>query len=239
LKCIGVRDTGANGEQEVFYRWMHFLGGGDFCLGYFNSREEESNQDLAEVVWAGFVASLADFGENNPLVNCIPSFVTLGVTEEWVDFVRDRFFSAQAIQEANWGYEQYYLGKYGDRLFERAGEETREAYEGMLVAPDCQDEEAKQSLEMLYARHQHIPSFMAWEPNQCQSRGLEEQDFPAWWDTVTNPEFLGSCLYQWATAWAGATAQSGLEQKTRFEDVRDFLAHYQHPLWPSDFFPKL
>jgi hypothetical protein len=122
-------------------------------------------------------------------------------------------------------------------LFDRAGEETREAYETLLVDQDHQSAESKEYLELTYARHEHIPSFLAWEPNQYQSRGLTEPDISAWWESVTDPEFVGPCVMQWAAAWAGGAAQSGMDQKMRFEDLRDFLLHYEHGLWRGDFVP--
>ena len=237
LKCLGTRETGANGEQEVFYRWMHFLGGGDYCLGYFNNREEDWGQDLGEIIWHAFSADASEIGDDAPLVNTVPSFVTSTFEDQWADFCRDQIFQAAAMREADWGREQYYLQKYGNALFDRAGEEIREAYEGLLVDPDHQSEESNQFLRMMYAQHEHIPSFMNWKPGRYQSRALAEDDIKLWWDTVTTVDFGGVSAIHWAAAWAGGAAQSGLESQTRFEDVRDFLTHFEHGLWPSDYVP--
>lgn len=79
-------------------------------------------------------------------------------------------------------------------------------YEELLQDPDYQNDESKQFLKMMYVQHEHIPSFMAWEPDQYQSRALDETDVANWLGTVSDSEFVGASVMQWAGAWAVLTS---------------------------------
>ena len=152
-------------------------------------------------------------------------------------FFRDLIFQTEAMQSADWGRERYYLEKYHDGLFQRAGEETREAYEALLADPAYSNEDSQTYLEFTFARHQSVPSFTDWKPDQYASRRLSGSDLTDWWNTVNEPDFFSACATQWANAWIGGEKMSRMESMMRFEDVRDFLISYHHPIWPEGFYP--
>lgn len=236
VNCVGLRETGADAEKEVFWRWMHFTGGEDYCLGYVNAAEDEWGRDLLEVLGHAFGLEAGGPLRRFPLVTCVPYAVSHSVSTDWAELLRRLFAESTAVKCADWGRERYRLAKYGSRSFDRAGEEYREAYEDLrsMPNPSVADSEA---LEMMRLMHAHQPTFANWTPDQYVSRALEHGDVEAWWDTVTSEQYLVPVLAQMAQAWVGASHQTPgtMEMtRTRFEDVRGFLAHYQHPLWPEE-----
>ena len=233
ISCLGLRETGAGEEVEVFYRWFHFLGGEDYCLGYVSRREEEFAEDLVDILNHAFALEVGEELRRFALATCIPSVVVPYVEEAWVPILKATLLGSRAIQEANWGRERYLLGKYGYHFFERAGEEAREAYENMLANESEASETGDQYSKLIHLKHQNIPSFRDWRPGQYQSRRLADGDMDAWWETVTGEDFWPVAVLQLAQAWVGATAQSRLEARTSLEEVRDFFLHFGSPLWPE------
>jgi len=234
VNCVGLRETGAGGEQEVFTRWMHFTGGEDHCLGYVNMETEEWGATLFEVLQYAFSLSAVGSDRKFPLVTCVPYAVTCMLEEPWQRHFCALFAQAEAIQRADWGRERYYLAKYGSDLFGRAGEEYRESYERLRSDRENANSEF---LEMMWLRYQNQPTFANWTPNAYTPRGLQAGDVEAWWDTVTSKEHLVSVLPRMAEAWVGASSTTPGTQAmtiTSFEEVRNFLAHYQHALWSRE-----
>ena len=105
---------------------MHFLGGEDYCLGYFNNNDEDWAKDLAMIITHFFQSDADTGGDDLSPVTCIPSFVTCSAGDEWKAFFRDQFSEAAVFKDADWGHELYLLNKYGSKLFDRAGEEERQ-----------------------------------------------------------------------------------------------------------------
>jgi hypothetical protein len=234
INCIGIRETGARGELEVFFRWFHFLGGEDYCLGYANPREDEFRDDFNEIIRHAFVLEAGYGLRRFALVTGVPHVVVPWAEETWIPGLRDALVSSRAIQQADWGREQYLLAKYGSQLFPRAGEETREGYEHAKADGTNLNEAGQEMLDLLYRRHEHIPSFRDWQPGQYQSRGLVDGDIDTWWATVTNETFWPAAAVQVAQAWVGAIAQSNLEVKTPLEEVRDFFTEFSFPWWTDN-----
>jgi hypothetical protein len=231
INCVGIRETGARKEIEVFFRWLHFLGGEDYCLGYVNPREQEFREELREVLHHAFSLEAGGGLRRFALVTCVPSVVVPYGPEAVVADMRDALVSSRAFREADWGRERYLLEKYDAELFRRAGEETREGYEAIKADPANSDEVGRKIVEATYLKHQHIETFRDWYPGQYQSRGLADGDLEAWWQTVTSEQFWPVAIAQLAQAWVGASTYSGLEVRTPFEEVRDFFAQVSYPLW--------
>ena len=73
INCLGFRETGAREELEVFFRWLHFLGGEDYCLGYVNPNESEFGEDFGEILWHAFASEAGESLRRFALVSCVPS----------------------------------------------------------------------------------------------------------------------------------------------------------------------
>lgn len=233
INCLGTRDTGARGEREVFYRWLHFLGGEDYCLGYLSPSEADSGSGFEEILRHAFALEPGRELKRFPLVTCIPYVVVPWINEAWLPALRDALASSRAMQEADWGREQYLREKYGNRLFDRAGEEIRAAYERARAGESELAETGRAFLDYTLDKHNHIASFREWTPGQYQSRGIQPGDVESWWSAVINEEYWPSAVGQLAQGWVGAIAQSDVEVKTTLEEVRDFFNHYQYPWWPE------
>ena len=75
INCIGLKKTEARSELEVFYRWLHFLGGEDYCLGYVNPREGDYSEDLNEVLQHAFRLEAGDGLQRYALATSVPHVV--------------------------------------------------------------------------------------------------------------------------------------------------------------------
>lgn len=58
--CLGLRETGARAEQEIFFRWMHFLGGEDYCLGYVDGADPAGEAQLREALRYAFAQDVGE-----------------------------------------------------------------------------------------------------------------------------------------------------------------------------------
>lgn len=231
FSCLGLRETGARAEQEIFFRWMHFLGGEDYCLGYVDGADPDWDTQLKEALAHAFAQDVGDGFRRYPMMNVVPSFARSLMNDDWDREFRALLAGTAAFREANWGRERHLLQKYGSSLFSRAGEETREVYEQMLV--DATDENTRPMLEFIRQRHERIDGWQQWTPNAYESRRMQDGDVDAWWSTVATDEFLMEASLACAQAWIGAPRQSGLEVKTTFDQVAAFLRHYRHEIWPA------
>ena len=234
ISCLGVRETGAAGQTEVFYRWLHFLGGEDYCLGYVDTRDSDSRSQFHEILSHAFRLEAGRGLHRFALVSAIPNVVVVTAPDGWSDSLKEILCSARAIRTADWGRERYLLQKHGSRLFVRAGEEAREGYEKAKSSDLEKTAENQQFLELYRLRHQHIESFSTWEPGQYTSRALEDGDIDAWWTTVTDADYALPVAFQFAQAWVGAASQVSMECKTPLEEVRDFFLAYSHLWWPDN-----
>ena len=237
LSCIGLRQGASPDQAEVFYRWLHFLGGETYVLGYLDNSEEGIARGLLDVLRYAFRQLPGAVLRRFPLVSCIPSFVT-GLTPPvagalTADDLRSLFAGTPVLSEGDWGRENYYVAKFGDRFFDRAAEETRaaiDAVEGSELA-----DHNREFVELTHQARGHLPAFKDWRPNQFTSRGVAPGDIETWWDTVTQGDFAAAGLARLAQMWAGASAMvSNLKTRETFEIVRDFFIHHQYDLWPSE-----
>jgi hypothetical protein len=229
VSCLGLRDTGRPDQAEVFYRWMHFLGGEDYALGQVDLGADDSNDQLAAILAQAFALQPGQGLRRFAMVTCIPSVVVSNVAEEWLPILRGGLERSAAIQEADWGRERYLLAKYGNRLFDRAGEELREAYERMR-AQQPSEEQAK-GLDAMYATYAQVPTFAQWTSGNYASRAMQAGDFDAWWDEITAVNFWPPAAAQLAHAWDNAIKQTTLAHRTPLAEVRDFFAAYGMPIF--------
>ncbi|MGD9387415.1 MAG: hypothetical protein PVI87_04225 [Gammaproteobacteria bacterium] len=234
VSCVGLRDTEQSGRAEVFYRWQHFLGGEDYSLGQVNTQAADAREQLAAVFTGAFALRPGQGLQRFAMVTCIPSLVVSNVEEDWLPVLRACLEGSAAIQAADWGRERYLLGKYGNRLFDRAGEELREAYEGMRREHDAKaerDPEITERLQHMFSVYRQVPTFADWEPGRYVSRGIQAGDFETWWNAVTALEFWPPATQQLARAWENTGRQSTLPHRTPMAEVRDFFAAYGMPIF--------
>jgi hypothetical protein len=241
LCCLGgskaSTDPNAN-SHEIFFRWMHMLGGKSYVLGHVDENDPDAKKQFANVMLDAFQTTTLPGAQDMAIVSAVPSCISLGQTPtEQRLFIRDLFKHAPVIRQADWGRERYYLLKYKLDLFSRAGEEAREAYEKALEQPENRSGPGADFLALWKCRHEQIPSFVNWRPNAYESRCYEEHEFDEWWEAITSPPYLGAALPQFAHAWVGGAHASGanIPIKERFEDARDFMSHMNHPLWSAEY----
>ena len=232
VSCLGLRDTGRAGQAEVFYRWMHFLGGEDYALGEVDLEAEDSRDQLAAILERAFALQPGQGLQRFAMVTCIPSVVVSNVADEWLPVLRGCLERSAAIQEADWGRERYLLAKYGNRLFDRAGEELREAYERMCA--EQPSGEQAEGLEVMYATYAQVPTFAQWTAGNYASRAMQAGDFEAWWDAITAVSFWPPATAQVAHAWDNAIKQTTLPHQTSLAEVRDFFAAYGLPIFSEN-----
>ncbi len=231
FSCLGLRQTGARHEQEVFYRWMHFLGGEDYCLGYVDGGDPAWEADLRAVLAHALSLEVGEELRRFPLLPSVPAVVRSSLNEQWDAELRRMLAGAAAFRESDWGREQYLLEKHGHALFARAGEEAREVYEQMRL--DATDAQRQAALEQVRVRYERFEGFQQWTPDAWQPRRLREGDVDGWWATVTHEDFVVHASMQLAQAWVGAAGTTSLEVKTPFDEVREFVRHYDHEIWPA------
>lgn len=238
LNCIGAcRDDQSKNVYEIFYRWMHMLGGRSYVLGRVDENGTSTKETFLKCMLDAFEAPALPGTPAHPLVSCVPSCVSLGQTpHEQTLLLLDMFKRAQEIRSTDWGRQRYLLMKYKLDLFARAGEEAREGYEAARRNPESQTAQGAQFLALQWARFEGIPSFQNWEPNAYQSGAYVEHEFEEWWEAVTSKTYLEAALAQFAHAWVGAAHTSGTPMPIveHFEEARDFMAHMNHPLWPNE-----
>lgn len=244
LNCIGAcREDPSSNFSEIFYRWMHMVGGRSYVIGHFDADGTTSTTErFRSCMLEAFEAPALPGATARPLVSTVPSCVSLGQTpHEQALLLRDLFKQAPEIRKADWGRQFYYLMKYKLDLFARAGEEAREACETARHIPENQTPAGAEFMKLWEARFAGIPSFVNWKPNAYTSRGYDESEFEGWWEAVTTSKtYIEAGLAQFAHAWVGAAylSDANIPIIEQFEDARDFMAEMNHPLWPNDWTTK-
>lgn len=234
VSCLGLRESGDPEGVEVFYRWQHLLGGEDYRLGHVDLEAPDARERLAGIFTGAFRLRPGQGFRRFPMVTCIPSLVVSNVAEDWLPVLRGCLQHSAAIEAADWGRERYLFGQYGNRLFDRAGEELREAYENMRQAHEQASEPdpvAGQRLDQMYRLYQRVPTFAEWAPGRYASRRRQPGDFDAWWEAVTEPEFWPSAAAQLGQAWENVARQGSLTVRTPLAEVREFFAAYGLPIF--------
>jgi hypothetical protein len=130
------------------------------------------------------------------------------------------------------------LQKFGSNFFDRAAEETRNAIESFKAKEINVTEDAKKYAEFVEIQRGALPGFKNWKPNQFQSRSFEINDAQNWWIQIYKDEFIDSALSQLGSAWVGSIYQyqagdSGKKPVESFEDIKNFMSHMKHDLWPD------
>lgn len=236
LSCVGIRECADLTQIEVYYRWLHFLGGESFVLGFVDKRAEDFSGQVLEVLRYAFAQETGRALRRFPLVTCVPSFVTTpgeGAAYVSDDSARALITGSPKFREADWGREMYYLRKHGSDFFGRAGEETRAALEQAAQDPSL-DQEQRKFLEITHRARENAPGFQRWLPDQYTSRPLADDDAANWWSTVSDPQFTTSGLSQLAHMWVGSIHQSTLQPVETFDTVKEFLQSQQCEVWPDE-----
>ena len=132
----------------------------------------------------------------------------------------------------------YYLRKYGSRLFDRAGEEIREAIQKMARQKPLGDERQRQFEQFIRIRYGSVPTFSDNSAVEYETKPFDPALFAEWWATISDPQFTAFGIGQLASAWVGAIHMNRelrppLPVVVGFDDVREFLSRFQHPLWPD------
>ena len=234
INCVGFAEgPGQPGQSEIFWRWMHFLGGESYCLGYVDNDSENFLIEICRVLSYALTLEQGTVLKRCPVVTCVPSFFLQIGADEWNMAFAQLLGASRAFREADWGREQYYLSKYGHQFFSRAGEELREAVEMMRRDPEFAESEGVKFADLM---HQGKPEYDEWQPNQYESRALQIGDIEAWCNAVTAREFQAVSLAQLAQMWVGSSLRVAgyMPAKETLEQVREFLEHFGHPYWPAE-----
>lgn len=234
VSCLGLRESGDPEGVEVFYRWQHLLGGEDYRLGHVDLEAPDARERLSGIFTSAFRLRPGQGFRRFPMVTSIPSLVVSNVAEDWLPLLRGCLEQSAAVAGGDWGRERYLLASYGNRLFDRAGEELREAYEHMRRQHESSSEPdplAGERLGQMYRLYQRVPTFADWAPGRYASRQAEPGDFDAWWEVVTAPEFWPPAAIQLAQAWENVARQSSLPARTPMAEVREFYAAYEMPIF--------
>jgi hypothetical protein len=222
--CVGLVDTEEPSVKEVFYRWLHFSDDQSYTLGFV-----DISADPLEILFAVRNAMLNYPDAIAPdlrMLTCVPSFLTLSGSCAFDAGIEGCLKHCSAIQSADWGRELYYLEKYDLRLFDRAGEEVREALEHL-------PEPNSEWVQMSRLRYGGVPTFHDWAPGRYSPAPFSEQGFEKWFARVTDTEYVGTALFLLAQAWVGAEhmANGLVPAATSLDDVKRFFAHFKHPLF--------
>jgi hypothetical protein len=233
---LGLTDVeGNDGQSEVFWRWMHPLAGESYCLGHVDLKDPGNGAEFVRIVRRALAAEAASAYVGSAPLTVVPNFVISPNDERWSSILRNLLAETPGFQQADWGRQFYYLSKYGPQFFPWAVEEAREICERAKLDPSP-EAGITEFVRRAWQRYERNPVFADWKPGRYQSRRMQPGDIEKWWDTVTGREFRTAALVQVAQAWVGASqmASADLPVRTTFEDLRDFLARFQHACWPAD-----
>lgn len=240
FSCVGLRQTGDGSQVEVFYRWMHFMGGEGYVLGFVDAsaNEIEFADCVRNILQHAFKHECGVVLSRFPLVSCVPSFVTLPGAVLNDSDVFDLISSSPEFVSADWGAQRYYLEKYGSRFFDRAAEETRNALEVVRANDGIRGQASNDFVKMTEIHRGNLEGFRDWKPNQYSPRAIAAGDAQAWWAYVSGEQFCANCCMQLANAWAGSIYQYKFADRSKFiaetfEDVRDFTRTFNHAMWPD------
>ena len=162
LCCVGVSKGPENlrgRSYEVFFRWMHMLGGASYQLGIVQEEQPDPGKQFRSILLDAFATTAFPGKGARTMVTAIPSCVSLkNMPAEVTDVPRDLFKHAPLIRMGDWGRERYLLLKHRLDLFARAGEEAREGYEMQRQKPENQSGSGAEWLRLMWARYAGIPS---------------------------------------------------------------------------------
>jgi hypothetical protein len=235
LLSLGYVDNGE--DRHVFLRSLSPLRETALSLAKVDADDPEHAAQISTVIHAALGTSQGSPVDGLEPFSCVPSLISLPAGDSVRAPATEWLRSALAARAFDWGREAYYLGKYGDDLFARAGEETREALEQWRRSqPD--NDATRQVVEMTLARFGELPSFSDWRAAAWTHRGFDAASFDHWIETLTRDRFFSRGFFQLAQAWVGASrflaTNSSLPVVVKFDDLLAFLRRYSHPIWPLD-----
>jgi hypothetical protein len=235
LFSLGFVDNGE--DRHVFLRSQNPFREAAYSLGAVRPDDPEQADSISNLIHATLdISPNAALHGVEPFA-CIPSLVSLPAGDSVRAFARDWLLSALSARAFDWGREWYYLQKYGDDLFARAGEETREALELWRTSQPDSDA-TRQVVEMAVNRFGKLASFNEWRSAAWTHRTFDTPGFDRWLTKLNQERFYSRGFFRWAQAWVGASrffaADSGPTIAVRLDDVLAYLRHYGHPIWPLD-----
>jgi hypothetical protein len=232
LNTLGVFRTNTEGVMKVFYRWLHFTTDEAYIIGEIDLNSDDWHKQYVSILSEAFeYAPNEGQDEQHPvMVPCIPAFVTQAFPDGWEEIPWSLLANSPVINESDWGRESYYSRKYGADLFGRAGEELKEATQQSRA-----ENPSSEFLDFTEAKHSGVPTFVDSDPIVYDSHPITRELFDEWRERVTGEDYLGQSTFNFSQAWVGATQMTGIPVAYQFEDVRDFLKHFDHAIWSDEF----
>jgi hypothetical protein len=232
----------AEGSRRLFYKWMHFTGGGTWLSPELLDHLDGTEPDFGEILLSELLSIDNDAvatGKDFRLLESIPAFVVLN-DDPRVCATFTALIKISLRYGADWGRELYYLGKYNNDFFSRCEEELRDVYEDLRDAPDANAD----FLQCFWSANQHRKGFQEWEPNRYTSSGLTEKIFNSWYAQVTDPAFIAGAAFDFAQMWVGATFLAGSSGRSQnlntagnYQSLADTLKFFENmrlPLLPPE-----
>ena len=218
--------------DRIFFKWLHFLNEGhQYILA--QSEYNSSNTEIEKEFLKYFILQNLP-NENQSLVpDCIPYMIW---AKDGCGSTLKRLLKANPqILNADWGQEMYYLAKYGKKMFDRAGEESRRGLE--RIKKEDPDQTNSEMFKMMELRLENIPSANLESLEDFDSKPFSENDFERWWQIITQKDFKHSAWSQFGAAWTGAINQYGGYSQNQnilnFTNLNKWLFDGGCNIWPE------
>ncbi len=223
LCCFGERIV--RGESQLFYRWLHMLGG----VTYSFARQAQEPVTYNEIYDAAtrITRYLSQRGLPT-MFGMIPSFVVSSGADETIEDIAKRLIAADEPHTKDWGREVTYVETFGDDYYARAGCELRLVYEAEMAKPD-RSPEMNRRLETLWRHYGDMPAFRDAVMLRFLSSPLTPELFERWWDVVGSAGHSKAAVGQLAPMWRGAVSLLSDDRTgdaVPFDRVADFLETY-------------
>ncbi|HQR19360.1 MAG TPA: hypothetical protein PLE54_03965 [Burkholderiaceae bacterium] len=235
LLTTGFVDNGA--QRHAFLRSQSPRRITAFSLGTVAPDDPAQAEQISKIVNDALTATSGSTPDAFAPFACIPYLVSLPAGAAARAAALGWLQSGVAARDFDWGREFHYLDKYGDDLFARAAEETREALE-LWRASQPDSEATRQVIDMTHARFGHLRPFADWRPAAWEWRSFDEPGFVRWLAMLSNDRFYSRGFYAFAQAWIGSSRQAATASAApllvSFDDLLAYLRHFQHPIWPME-----
>ena len=201
VSVCGYINNQYEGVSYLFYRWLHFLNQ-DKQTQYLIGRTEstDSEIDLTQILKHNFGKEKLDTEDNGMVASGIPNlhWSATGHAEILAGLLQ----IAPEIQKADWGRELYLLSKYGNNLFDRAGEESRRSLERLRSEdPEIAETEGFKFTE---ARLEGIDSAELENLEEVTFEPFSKESFNKWRQITTSEKYSEIALFHLFNAWVGA-----------------------------------
>ena len=237
IMSVGATDCGEPAVKSVFFRWVNPFKQAAYGLGRFDVSHPKWPLQLRLILHRAAIMEPGEYDSDFRLFTCIPSLVTLLGNEDIDQVMRNMFREGLKRRDDDWGYELALTERYGSRLFDRAGAEIAETVERMEAERKQGGPWTEDSINLIRLRYMDVPAFQNWTPTAFESSGYSEAAFDSWFSKVTENAYVTNALFPLAEAWVGAISvvEGGqLEVVATFDDISDFLWHFDYPLWPRE-----